>query len=309
MENQEPKNPLKKDISKSQVVLILLAIVFFPITIIWFVWKKTKWSKKTKIIVTAIVVIFTMIMIAAGNSSETTQKSNVPPVKNTATKKKEITPPEPVKEDKIKLKFTKPKEESIEVTVDEYEIAGSVASADVEVELIRKKPEGASEIITVDPEGKFSIEVTLQKENNVFEFVAKNGEEEQTISLLIFRKMSQEELRAELKTNAKKISYKELFRNIDEYIGDEIHYKGKVVQVIGDGKAFSSMLVSITKGSYGIWDDTVFVSNGDINTKKILEDDIIEFWGKVVGEKSYETVLGAAKTVPFLNANIVELVE
>ena len=76
---------------------------------------------------------------------------------------------------------------------------------------------------------------------------------------------------------------------------------------MGDGNFLSSMRVEVTRGSYGIWDDVVLLNNLDTEAPKILEEDVIKFWGVVEGERTYSTVLGAEVTVPEINAKIIEI--
>ncbi len=165
--------------------------------------------------------------------------------------------------------------------------------------------------VSVDSEGNFNFKVELEKGENAFGIVANNEDETglNFETIIISRKMSQEERDTELKATAKSIPFKDLFRNIDENEGEKIYYTGEVIQVMGDGKALSTMRVDITKGSYGIWTDTVLVNNFDFDSSKILEDDIIKFWGTVDGEESYETIMGGTVSLPKLSADIVELVQ
>ena len=274
-----------------------------------------KSGKRNKVIAgcgLAFFIFFLLIVLAGIFGSKEEKKEEA--TKNTqaevkqAEQKTENTAP-PVKQDEIKLKIIQPEKDSIEVSQDTYEIKGSVASADVIVEMRGKIPDKPSETISVDSEGNFIKKISLQKDNNAFDIIAKKGDEAKTKSFSIKRKLTLEERNAELKAEAKNIPYKELFRNIDDYKGAKIHYTGKVVQVIGDGNTLSTMRVNITKGSYGFWDDTVLLTNFDVESEKILEDDIIQFWGMVDGEESYQTVLGATVSVPSLSANIIKVIK
>ncbi|MEO8230193.1 MAG: hypothetical protein ABI628_10585 [Chloroflexota bacterium] len=59
--------------------------------------------------------------------------------------------------------------------------------------------------------------------------------------------------------------------------------------------------VDITKDAYGYYDDTVYddtVYVVDLASKRILEDDIVEFVGAGSGLKSYESTRGATVTIP-----------
>ena len=103
----------------------------------------------------------------------------------------------------------------------------------------------------------------------------------------------------EIKATAKQIPYDELARNTESYIGEIIYYKGKVVQVIEESGQKMGLRVEVTEGEYGIWDDLVWVN---YEGPRLLEDDIIHFWGRVEGRYSYITVLGATVTIPEITA-------
>lgn len=106
------------------------------------------------------------------------------------------------------------------------------------------------------------------------------------------------------KASCEKIAYKDIARNPDKYVGKNVKFTGQVVQVQEDvsffGKSNSiTMRVAVTKGSYGIWDDYVYCtytySEGE---SKVLEDDIITFYGECKGDTSYVSVLGSNITLP-----------
>ena len=42
---------------------------------------------------------------------------------------------------------------------------------------------------------------------------------------------------------------------------------------------------------------------------KILDDDIITVYGECIGDYTYETVMGASVTLPWLNADIIDMSE
>ena len=120
---------------------------------------------------------------------------------------------------------------------------------------------------------------------------------------------------ANLRANAETIPYKTLYRDITNNKGKQVHYKGKVIQIStfsseDDKYSTGQMRVNITQDEYGYWSDTVMVLDTIVSQHpKLLEDDIIEFWGTVYGETSYTSVLGATISLPNIDASIVELVE
>ena len=102
------------------------------------------------------------------------------------------------------------------------------------------------------------------------------------------------------KQSCQSISYDELLRNPDSYKGKDIKLRGKVLQSV-DG----TLLIYVTQGSYGIWDDITMIAwEGEPN---VIEDDIITVWGTYTGTYTYTTALGSDKTVPLLAAKYVSI--
>jgi hypothetical protein len=100
------------------------------------------------------------------------------------------------------------------------------------------------------------------------------------------------------------ISYDDLSRNTENYIGEMIYYRGKIVQVIERSGLKVYLRINITEGEYGSWDDTIFVN---YEGPRVLEDDIVNIWGKVEGRYSYKAVLGYEITIPEISALILEV--
>ena len=97
-----------------------------------------------------------------------------------------------------------------------------------------------------------------------------------------------------LKNTAEIVSYDGLFRNNEEWKGKQVYYKGKIIQVIeGSGNKYQ-FRANVTKGEFS-WDDTVFLR---YSGERLLEDDIIEFVGRVNGLIKYEAIFGNEVTIP-----------
>jgi hypothetical protein len=91
-------------------------------------------------------------------------------------------------------------------------------------------------------------------------------------------------------------------RAIQSFLPQRVVFTGKVVQVLEMGSK-TAMRVNVTKGEYGIWDDTVWVNyTRKSGESRILEDDIIKFWGTVKGRRTYTAVLGQEITLPEIDA-------
>lgn len=102
-------------------------------------------------------------------------------------------------------------------------------------------------------------------------------------------------------------AFKDLARNADALAGKRIVAKGEVIQVQTEG-SYYAMRVNITKGSYGIWSDTVYVVySKPSGADNIIEDDIITFYGEIDGNTSYTSVMGATITLPKITAEYIDI--
>lgn len=107
-----------------------------------------------------------------------------------------------------------------------------------------------------------------------------------------YRNISTEEVK---QTAIDNLSYEELFRNNSQYVGKIVHYVGKVIQTQENSSNNYTLRVNITEKEYGLWEDDVFLS---YQGNRVLEDEIVEFWGEVKGVRKYTTVLGASRSIP-----------
>jgi len=111
----------------------------------------------------------------------------------------------------------------------------------------------------------------------------------------------------EIKNRAVNVSYDDLMRYNEEYVGKIVYFRGGVVQVIEvHGNEYDLRVA--TSGSYYVsyYEDIIWVN---YEGSRILEDDIVDVWGYVKGLKAYTTVLGAKVTIPELDCFHLELIE
>ena len=123
--------------------------------------------------------------------------------------------------------------------------------------------------------------------------------------------------KSEYKNSCGTITYKELARNPEKFKGKKYKITGQIFQVTDDDTWFSdktALKLNITaeKNEYAdggyLWTDLVYALVDIPKGKdKILEDDVITFWGKCTGEKSYTSVLGDEKTVPSFEIKYYEV--
>lgn len=112
----------------------------------------------------------------------------------------------------------------------------------------------------------------------------------------------------EYKNSCKTYDYKTIFRYAEDYKGKDVKYTGKVVQVI-ENDSYTSYRVNVTKDRWGYYDDTIYVTfmNLDKSTPRILEDDIITFYGTLSDLYTYETIMGGTVTIPSVVARYIDL--
>ena len=112
---------------------------------------------------------------------------------------------------------------------------------------------------------------------------------------------------SEYKKQCKSVSYEKIARNPDDYKGELVKFTGKVEQVIEHSWIPNEYRVSVTKGDYGLWEDVVYVKYTlPEGSSRILEGDIVTFYGECEGTTSYLSILGQTVTIPSVNAVILE---
>ena len=112
----------------------------------------------------------------------------------------------------------------------------------------------------------------------------------------------------EFKNSCKTITYKKLARNPDKYKGKKYKIKGQVIQVLDSDSWFgnsTTLRINITpeENQFAdggvLWSDTIVSAvNIPDGSDRIVDDDIITFWGTCEGAYTYESVLGQKITVP-----------
>ena len=109
----------------------------------------------------------------------------------------------------------------------------------------------------------------------------------------------------ELIAHAHKFNFAEAARNPQQCNGTLVSGDGKVIQVAeGWGNSVTLRLdVTQTSKSYGIsWGDTVLMRyrRRSDTESRILENDLIQFWGQCQGDETYTTVLGAIELAGYV---------
>lgn len=112
------------------------------------------------------------------------------------------------------------------------------------------------------------------------------------------------------KETCKKIPFKDLARNPDKHEGKKVKFTGEVIQVIESTWGNSvEYRIAVSKESWGYSaDDVVYVTyTPSENESRILEDDIVTFYGEFKGLYSYNSTLGGKITIPQVEAKVIDL--
>lgn len=121
--------------------------------------------------------------------------------------------------------------------------------------------------------------------------------------------MSTDDISKYLKENCKTYTYEEIARYPDKYKDKLVVFTGEVLQV-QEFLGTTTLLVNVTKEGdeyFSYYTDSVYVSYKFTDELKVLEEDIITLYGKMNGEKTYTSVLGALITVPYIEVYYAEL--
>jgi len=105
---------------------------------------------------------------------------------------------------------------------------------------------------------------------------------------------------------AKSVSYDDLFRHNESYVGDLVYYRGEIIQV--QSKLFGGYVwrVATRNTIFGYIDDVIWVN---YSGPRFLEGDVIDVFGKVKGLRTYIAVLGNEVTIPEIDALRVYLIK
>lgn len=96
-------------------------------------------------------------------------------------------------------------------------------------------------------------------------------------------------------------SFDDVARDPDAYEGKRVQFTGEVIQVMQDGNTYT-LRVNVTPVSYGYTDTIMMSYTAPEGAPRILEDDVLTFYGVMGGMYTYESIFGASITVPLLFA-------
>ena len=98
------------------------------------------------------------------------------------------------------------------------------------------------------------------------------------------------------------LPYDEMARNGDNHKGEKLQITGKVIQVIDTDDGTAQLRVATRDG----YDDVYYIEipASQWKTHRLLEDDVITFYGNVYGLLSYDSTMGGKITIPAMTVNM-----
>ncbi|MCR2045023.1 hypothetical protein [Anaerosalibacter massiliensis] len=142
-------------------------------------------------------------------------------------------------------------------------------------------------------------EVERAEEEKKAEAIKAKQEKEKKEKEEAERKKQEEEEKKGYDTG---ITYNQLARTPDDFIGKKAKFSGKVVQVI-EGEGETQLRLAVDSN----YDTILLVTYSDeITTERILEDDIITVMGISSGLITYKSTMGGNITIPAMLVNKIE---
>ena len=98
------------------------------------------------------------------------------------------------------------------------------------------------------------------------------------------------------------LPYDEMARNGDNHKGEKFQINGTVIQVMDSDDGTAHLRVATRDG----YDDVYYIEipASQWKTHRLLEDDVITFYGNVYGLLSYDSTMGGKITIPAMTVNM-----
>lgn len=273
---------------KSWVVILFLLFIW-PVGL-FLMWKyKNNWTKIAKIIITILVVLCVLYSCSSMADTDISTSPKQPAISEDSSNSNASEAP------KEKAKEV----ESITATYNGSTEEGTVLdSNNTGIIVTVTYDDGSDDTIT---DFTISSPVTLAAEQTGTVTIEYAGK---TYDLAVQCTTISPET---YKSQCQSISYDELARNPDNYIGQKVTFIGEIIQVQESGND-ATYRINVTQGDYGIWTDTVICGFDLSNsTSRFLEDDIVIFYGDYAGLYTYTSVMGADITIPSILIQYMDL--
>lgn len=273
--------------------LALIGFVGFIVSLIWLVIKFIKRKPKKKIVISLITTFVLFIIGVALVPSSITEADKVLLKKAYVDlDEEEIVRLNELEEEYDGLSEEQQKE--IKKDIDMLNTEEEKYLAKIEEEKAKKE---AEEKAKAEQEAKKQAEKEAEEKAKAKEQAKKEAEEKA-------KKEAEEKAKAEAEAKkkaeaeAKKydtgITYEELARTPDEYVGEYVKFSGRVIQVMEGGEE-TNLRIAVNDN----YDKVIIVGyDPNITSVRVLEDDMVTIKGSSIGLYTYESALGGNITIP-----------
>lgn len=273
--------------------LVLVGLLGFIVSLVWLVIKFIKRKSKRNIVI-SLIIAFLLFVIGAALLPSTIAEADKELLKKSYVDLdgSEITRFEELEEKYIDLEDEEQKE--IKPDIDRLNNEKEIyldKEKEKKLEAERKAKEKAEKEAKEKSEQK-------AKEKAEAEAKAKKEEEEKAKKEAEEKLKAEKEAKEKAEKEAKKydtgITYDQLARTPEEYIGEYVKLSGRVIQVI-EGGGETNLRIAVNDN----YDKVIMVGyDPSITNQRVLEDDMVTIKGSSIGLYTYESALGASITIP-----------
>lgn len=179
-----------------------------------------------------------------------------------------------------------------ELQTESEELKAQYSKLEEETNAYKEKMKPYEEMTMAQAEAE-KLKAEQEAEKIKEEEAAKKAAEEQA------KKEAEEKAKAEAEAEERKgyetgITYDQLARNPDDYVGKKVKFKGKVLQTM-EGEYIAALRFAVNSD----YDKVLYLTySPSAVSSRILEDDIITIYGESSGLYSYTSTMGATITIP-----------
>lgn len=242
------------------------------------------------------LIYYPAIIAIAGDGQDVSTPAVSAPTSGRSAQR-QVAPPPPMPSTKLEIQSS-----WAVVDKDSIELTG-VSQQGV---TLRVEWAGSAQDVAVAEDGsfKFTIGSLPEGETSVVLTGITPGHQTTISRLVITRQVSEQRYKAD----ATSVPYDQLNKDPAAMAGRVVTFKAKVFQY--DSRTSTAhMMVEVTPGSYGFWDDLVYLNLDPQIAADVDEDDVIQFWGTVKGAYTYGTAIGGSNTLPEIDVKYMKLIE
>ncbi|MFY1069223.1 hypothetical protein [Enterococcus sp. AD013-P3] len=288
---------------------------------IWYFIKKQPDKNKRNIAIGLLVVSFVGFGLTTDSSKKTAadEPSSKSSAKADNSSEKKEEKKEETKESSKKVELTLEVPKEVEVDKDgKASISGTTtpnARVSVGMGIIGDSTEADKDgkftlkyELTGDDEEEITINSTLDSDTKDMKVKVKPNSEVKAAQEAAAKAQAEADAKEEAEKNDPAtyntgITYDNLARTPDQYMGNKVTFQGKIIQVMeGDGYTQYRFAVDSNYDNVAL----IEITSDKLSTR-VLENDIITIYGESKGNITYDSTLGGKITIPAISVNMFNI--